>query len=188
MRHPAASSLSAFLYSVLPNDTDLSPGLERGGLASVAIIAFGATRAGFATRVGAMLPLAVVALALQSYAPTAAYFAVIPVMLAGITEAARTFRIRLIGQGFSAAVAAVVTGYLLVLGFLMMQGVGPGMPWVTTILLALAMLVWLPLWHAVPKRRAVAGSLFLLATVMALYVRFDAVPPTVAVYEPLKPS
>jgi hypothetical protein len=157
-------------------------------LSGIAIAAFGAHGSGFATRVGAMLPVALFALALQFFAPTAAYFAVIPVMLAGMVELARSLAIRPIGQAVATGVAAVVTGYLLVLGYLMMQGVGPSMPWVTIVLLALAMPVWLPLWHAVPKRPVVAGALLLVATGMALFVRFDPVPPTVAVYQPLKPS
>jgi hypothetical protein len=157
-------------------------------LTGVAIAAFGARRGGFATRVGAVLPLTLAAIALQAYAPTAAFFIVIPVMLAGLVELVRSFRKPLLSRATSALVAAVMTGFLLTLGFFAMQGVGPSMPWITAILMALAMLVWLPLWQAVPKWKVVAGSLLLAATAMALFIRFDPVPPTVAVYEPLKPG
>jgi hypothetical protein len=157
-------------------------------LSGLAIAAFGARRGGFATRVGAAIPLVALAVGLQAFAPTAAYFLVIPVMLAGLAEAIRTSGNKRLGQAAAALIAALVTGYLLALGFFAMQGVGPSMPWVTTVLMALAMLVWLPLWQAVPKWKVVAGVLTLAAAGMALFVRFDPVPPTVAVYEPLKPG
>lgn len=157
-------------------------------LVGIAIAVFGSRRGGFATRLGAALPLAAIAVALQAFAPTAAYFAVIPVMLAGLAEAARTSKQRKLAQGLATLVAAIVTGYLFTLGYQVMQGVGPSMPWVTSVLMALAMLVWLPLWHAVPKWKTVAAVLLLAATGLALFIRFDPVPPTVAVYEPLKPG
>ncbi|UIP05864.1 M20/M25/M40 family metallo-hydrolase [Erythrobacter sp. SDW2] len=157
-------------------------------LTGVAIVAFGARRGGFATRVGAVLPLAAIAIALQAYAPPAAFFIVIPLMLAGLVEMVRSFRKPLLSRASAALVAAVMTGFLLTLGFFAMQGVGPSMPWVTAILMALAMLTWLPLWQAVPKWRIVAGTLLLAASGMALFIRFDPVPPTVAVYSPLKPG
>ncbi|WP_435417686.1 M20/M25/M40 family metallo-hydrolase [Parerythrobacter aurantius] len=157
-------------------------------LTGIAIAIFGQRRSGFASRVGAAIPLILLAVAMQALAPTAAYFLVIPVMLAGLGEAIRTLGSKLAGEGACAAIAAVVTGYLLALGFFAMQGVGPSMPWVTTVLMALAMLMWLPLWQGVPKWRWLAAALMLAAVVVALYVRFDPVPPTVAVYEPLKPG
>lgn len=157
-------------------------------LLAAAIALFGARRGGFATRLGATLPVAGLALALQVAAPTAAYFAVIPVMLAGLTEAVRANVKPSITQAFAAFVAAIVTGYLLALGYQAMQGVGPSMPWVTAILMALAMIVWLPLWGEIPRWKPIAGSLMVLAVGMALFVRFDPVPPTVAVYQSLKPA
>lgn len=157
-------------------------------LIGIAIALFGSRRGGFATRLGATLPLAAIAVALQAFAPTASYFAVIPVMLAGLAEAVRTSKQRKLAQGLAALFATLVTGYLLALGYQVMQGVGPSMPWVTSVLIALAMLVWLPLWHAVPKWKLVAGVLLLAASGMALIIRFDPVPPTVAVYSPLKPG
>lgn len=163
-------------------------GMALMALAGIAVGAFGARRGGFATRVGAAIPLALLAVALQGFAPTAAYFLVIPVMLAGVGEAMRTTGHRLVAQAVSLLIASLVTGYLLALGYQAMQGVGPTMPWVTSVLMGLAMLVWLPLWQAIPKWRVVAGALLLGSTGMALFIRFDPVPPTVAVYEPLKPG
>lgn len=157
-------------------------------LLGVAMATFGAGRAGSATRAGAMLPVAALAVAMQAFAPTAAYFVVIPVMLAGLVEALKATAPRPLAQAAAGLVAAVVTGYLLALGYQAMQGVGPSMPWVTVLLMALAMLASLPLWHGVRKATLVGTGLILLAGAMALYVRFDPVPPTVAVYEPLKPA
>ncbi len=70
----------------------------------------------------------------------------------------------------------------------MMQGVGPSMPYVAALPAALAVLTWLPLWSGIPKARYVAIGLLLAAIAAALWVRFDPVPPTVAVYSPLKPG
>lgn len=163
-------------------------GMVLVALAGIAIACFGDRRSGFAARAGAALPLALIALGLQAFAPTAAYFVVIPLMLAGVSEFLRTTSRRKLAQGMATVVGAVVTGYLFALGYQIMQGVGPTMPWVTALPMGLAVLVWLPLWHAVPKWKTVAGVLLLAATAMALFVRFDPVPPTVAVYEPLKPG
>lgn len=157
-------------------------------LFGLAILLLGRVKNGIATRLGAAGPLVVIAVAAQALAPTAAYFIVIPVMLAGITETARVFGGARAGTIAATIIAAVVTGYMLSLGYQIMQGVGPTMPWVTTLPMALAVLGWLPLWGPVPRARPVAAAALVAALAMALWVRFDPVPPTVAVYEPLKPG
>lgn len=148
------------------------------------------SRAGteLADRIGAVVPLAVLGIAGQALAPTAAYFIVIPVMLLGLVEVVRALAKDIWGRIAAAIVAALVTGYMLSLGFQVMQGVGPGMPYAAMLPAALGVLSWLPLWPGIAKSRLIATVLLAGALAVALWVRFDPVPPTVAVYSPLKPG
>lgn len=166
------------------------------GMAAAACLAlflalFGSAPAANRTRIGASLPLLVLALGGQALAPTASYFLVIPVMLAGVLEGLRALASGTAARAVdlaNAAVAAVATGYLLTLSFWAMQGVGPTMPWVLAAPLALAVLLFLPLWPGVARSRSVALAGFALALVLALWVRFDPVAPTVAAYATDKPG
>jgi len=82
------------------------------------------------------------------------------------------------------ASAVLVTGYMLALGHQLMQGVGPTMPGAAALPLALAMASLLPVWAAIPRKRALAaGGAFLLAGLaVALWVRLDAPADTIAAY------
>lgn len=163
-------------------------GMTGFALAGVIVILLGGRRFDFGARLGAALPLALLAIAAQALAPTAAYFLVIPVMLAGLVELVRAYGGDRAGTIAAAFVAALASGYMLALGFQMMQGVGPAMPWVAALPAALAALGWLPLWQPVPRGRVVATVAIGAAVTMALWVRFDPVPPTVAVYATVKPG
>lgn len=156
-------------------------------LALVALL-WGKASVTFGHRLGATAVLAALALAGQAIAPTAAYFIVIPVMLAGLVQAVRSLAGETWGRIAAAIAAALVTGYMLSLGFQIMQGVGPSMPYAVALPAALSVLAWLPMWSPIPKARHVAIALLLGAVAVALWVRFDPVPPTVAVYSPLKPG
>lgn len=158
------------------------------GLLAVFFALWGRVEAGLATRVGAAVPVALLAIVAQALAPTAAYFLVIPMMLAGIVEAVRSYGGITPGKAAAALVAAVVTGYMLSLGYQMMQGVGPSMPWVTAIPMAVAVLGWLALQQPFPRSRTIAAVMLLAAVAVSLWVRLDPVPASVAVYSPLKPG
>lgn len=139
-------------------------------------------------RLGAAALLALLAIAAQLLAPTAAYVIVIPLMLLGLAEAVRGLAGEVWGRIAATIVAALVTGYMLSLGFQVMQGVGPGMPYAAMLPAALGVLSWLPLWPGFARIRAFAIVFLAGALAISLWVRFDPVPPTVAVYSPLKPG
>lgn len=130
--------------------------------------------------VGALLPLLALGAAAQVVAPTAAYVILWPLLLVALA-------INLKGSaGIIAAitVAALVLGYELYLGHFVMQGVGPGMPYAVVLPLALAVAAILPAWPGMarkPARRTALG-LLIAGLLVALWVRFDPLPDTVAVY------
>lgn len=160
------------------------------GLALLACVSllWGGKGHGPTARLGAALPLLAIAVVAQWFAPTAAYFIVIPVMLVGCVEAIRALNSEGLGRVSAGVVAALVAGYLLALGWQIMQGVGPTMPYAVVLPAGLAVISLLPLWPEQKRPRMLAGVLLVAAIGMALFVRFDPVPPTVAVYSPLKPA
>jgi len=162
------------------------PRLEAMALASSVaafLLTMGAWRPNPAAMAGAALPLLLLGVAGQVVAPTAAYVVVLPVMLvAGAIAAARGFGMA--GQGLAVIIAALVAGYMLSLGHQVMQGVGPNLPVVALLPLALAGLVMLPLWPAMNRKHVgvSAAVLLALAAGTALWVRLDPLADTVAVY------
>lgn len=130
--------------------------------------------------VGALLPLLALGAAAQVVAPTAAYVILWPLLLVALA-------INLKGSAgiiAAIAVAALVLGYELYLGHFVMQGVGPGMPYAVVLPLALAVAAILPAWPGMARRpaRRTAFGLLIAGLLVALWVRFDPLPDTVAVY------
>ncbi|MBD3730369.1 MAG: M20/M25/M40 family metallo-hydrolase [Sphingomonadales bacterium] len=152
------------------------------------LFVFGPRESAQRKRIGAALPLLGLAIIGQAQAPTAAYFLVIPVILAGVVEAIRAIGGKRAGLIFASIFAALVAGNLLGLGYWTMQGVGPSMPFVIALPAALIALMWLALWPGLASARKLGGVALLAALALALWVRFDAVPPTVAVYAADKPG
>lgn len=157
-----------------------------GGMAAVLVLLGGALSP--AGKVGAALPLLMIAAAAQAIAPTAAYFIVIPVMLAALALLSLQRSGGTAARAFAGAVAGSVVGYMLALGHQVMQGVGPTMPMAAALPLALGALGLLPVWHGVTSRtaRISAAGLLILAMAVALWVRLDPVAETVAVYADTK--
>ncbi len=157
-----------------------------GGMAAALVLLGGALSP--AGKVGAALPLLMIAAAAQAIAPTAAYFIVIPVMLAALAQLSLQRSGGTAARAFAGAVAASVVGYMLALGHQVMQGVGPTMPMAAALPLALGALGLLPVWHGVTSRtaRISAAGLLILAMAVALWVRLDPVAETVAVYADTK--
>lgn len=131
-------------------------------------------------RTGGALLLAAIGLAAQALAPTAAYVVVVPVLLAALVLCLEDRPARIAAVAF----AALVVGYQIYLGHFVMQGVGPTMPFVLALPLALVALALQPLWPGIERRRARQGGAVLLglALAMALWVRLDPVADSVAVY------
>lgn len=155
---------------------------------AAALLLFGGGALSTAGKVGAALPLLLIAAAGQAIAPTAAYFIVVPVMLAALALLSLTRSSGTAARLFAGAVASAVLGYMLALGHQVMQGVGPTMPMAAALPLALAVLGLLPVWSGLGVRtaRLAAGALLVLAVGVALWVRLDPIAPSVAVYADTK--
>ncbi|MFM5907517.1 MAG: peptidase M20, partial [Novosphingobium sp.] len=130
--------------------------------------------------IGASLPLLIAGAAAQAFAPTAAYVMIVPLLLV-------TIAITINGAAGKAAamfVAALVLGYEIYLGHFTLQGVGPGMPYAVVIPFALAVVAMLPVWPGMARRpaRRLAAGFLVLSLLMALWIRFDPLADTVAVY------
>jgi hypothetical protein len=84
----------------------------------------------------------------------------------------------------SVIAAMLGIGYMIALGWQLIQAVGPATPMVVALPLALAAALAAPLVPAIARGRALktAGLLILLALAIALWVRLDALAPSVAVY------
>lgn len=153
-----------------------------------ALLVLGKERAGGRTRIGAALPVVALGLAAQALVPTAGYFVVIAALFAGLVEASGVLAGDRVRQMTTALLATVLTGYLMALSFWAMQGVGPSMPWVVALPLVLVVMLLLGIWPGLARARAFAAVALVAALSVALWVRFDPIPPTVAVYASDKPA
>lgn len=151
-------------------------------VAGVFLLLFGHAVMKQAQLAGAALLFALLGIAVQAAAPTAAYVVVVPVLLGALA-------ITLTGKGaatraLALACTAPVLGYMIYLGHAVMQGVGASMPMAAALPAALAGLALLPVWPGLAKQVALRNGIALLglALATALWVRLDPVADTVAVY------
>lgn len=146
--------------------------------------AFVGWRGRSAAAAGMVLPLVALAIAIQWFAPTAAYILVVPAMLIALSLAFAKWRPGSAARWIAVTIAALVAGYMLALGHQLMQGVGPDNPSVAALPLLIAVTALVPLFPAFPPRRAlIAAAAFALAGLaVALWVRLDPLPASVAVY------
>jgi len=77
-------------------------------------------------------------------------------------------------------------GYMLGFGFFLLQAVGPGMPMVAAVPLAVSAVLLLPLMPEPRRALTLAAALLVVATGIALWVLLDPVAPSVAVYSDTK--
>lgn len=133
---------------------------------------------------GMALPLLLLGAFAQARAPTAAFPIVVPLFLGAIAAAIWRYPGARVGAIASVIVAALGGGYMLALGWQLIEAVGPGMPMVAALPLALAAVLAAPLVPAVDRRKALAmaGLLIALALAIALWVRLDAVAPSIPPY------
>lgn len=151
-----------------------------GGVAA-ALIMFGRKSLSANGLIGAAFPLFALGIFLQVRVPTASYFVVLAVMLvsiAGLTQR------RLKTNWGPALLAAIVIGYMLSLFHQLMLGIGPDLPSVAVVPLALLLLAALPTFAGLRPRTANigAGLCIGLAAVLALWIRFDPIAATVPLY------
>jgi len=135
---------------------------------------------------GAAIPLLVLGAILQAVAPTASYPFVVPMMLGGLALAIDRFAGRSVGIAATIVAAMLGVGYMLGLGFFLMQAVGPGMPMAAAIPLAISAVLLLPLMPEPRRVLMVAAALLAVATGIALWVLLDPVAPSAAVYSDTK--
>jgi len=129
-------------------------------------------------------PFLLLALVAQALAPTAAFPLYLPLLLGGIGAAVMRWRGGAVGAWTMTVCAMLGVGYMLTLGHGLFQAVGPDMPFVLALPLALSGLLLLPLFFRLERPRAMKETavLVVLALGIALWVRFDAVAASVAVY------
>jgi hypothetical protein len=148
------------------------------------LLALAGWRARPGNAIGAAVPVLLVGVVAQWFAPTAAYILIVPVVLVALAHAAAKGWPGRGAQWFSVAVAALVFGYELALGHQLMQGVGPTTPFVAALPLAIALAALAALIPALPAKRAlIAALVFALAGgATAIAIRSDPLADTIAVY------
>ena len=162
------------------------PKLEILALIACAVlffIFFGQKRLTTNEYLGAVLPVFILAILAQFLAPTATYFITLPVLFFSFS-ALLIRKQPQSGIWVSVIFAAVIFGYMLGLGHLLMLGVGPDMLSVAILPAILAALAMLPLYPGLP--RETVGYLILigiiLAIALALWIRLDPIAITVPTY------
>jgi hypothetical protein len=137
---------------------------------------------------GLVLPVWLTAAAFQAFAPSAAYVLTVPLLLGGAAALVRGFAPRREWRVVLVIVAAVVTGYALVLGYSLLQAVGPALPMVCVLSLLMAVPVLVPLRAPLPvgRVRGAAGLLLVAALGVALWVRWDAPAASIATYDQVR--
>lgn len=134
---------------------------------------------------GMAAPVILLALGMQTFAPVAAYILVLPVMLGGIAATLRRHGPNLVATIFGAVAGALVAGYAFLLGFSLLQAVGPTMLAVAVLPLLIACIALVPLRPVIsahPGWRVFELLLLFSTLALALWIRFDPIAPTVAVY------
>ena len=135
---------------------------------------------------GAAIPLLVLGVIMQAVAPTASYPLAVPLMLGGMALLVDRYAGRSVGIAATIVAAMLGVGYMLGFGFFLMQAVGPGMPTVAALPLAISAVLILPLMPEPRRALTVAAALLIVATGLALWVLLDPIAPSVAVYSDAK--
>jgi hypothetical protein len=148
------------------------------------MLAFAGWRGRAGESVGVALPVLLLGALAQWFAPTAAYILLVPLLLTALAQAAAKRWPGRAALWLCVAAAALVGGYQLALGHQLMQGVGPDMPWLAALPLAITLAALAPLLPALPSRKTlIAATIFaLVGGATALAIRSDPVADTVAVY------
>lgn len=136
-------------------------------------------------RLGAALPIFILGILGQIFAPTATYFITLPLLLCGLTSLLmRRWPEKIWAKAGAVILTAGVTGYMISLGHLLMLGVGPDMLSVAILPAAIAVLAILPLYQGVSKRTVYSISAvgLALSVVVALWIRLDPIAATVPLY------
>ena len=146
---------------------------------------FGRKRLDANERLGVAIPVIILGVTGQALAPTAAYFITLSLLLCGLGS----FLIyrwpdRKFGAVAAVIMTAMVAGYMLSIGHLLMLGVGPNMLPVAILPAAIAALAILPLYQGLPKRacKILAITGLAVSILIALWIRLDPIAATVPLY------
>jgi hypothetical protein len=131
---------------------------------------------------GAAIPMLVLGIVMQAVAPTASYPFAMPLMLGGVALAIDRYAGKSAGVAAAIVAAMLGVGYMLGFGFFLLQAVGPGMPMIAAIPLAIVVVLILPLMPEPRRALTVAAALLVMATGIALWVLLDPIAPSAAVY------
>jgi hypothetical protein len=123
---------------------------------------------------------------MQAIAPTASYPFAVPLLLGGVALAIDRYAGRSAGVAAAIVAAMLGVGYMLGFGFFLLQAVGPGMPMVAAIPLAISTVLLLPLMPEPRRALTLAMALLVVAMGIALWVLLDPIAPSVAVYSEIK--
>ena len=135
---------------------------------------------------GAAIPLLVLGVVMQVVAPTASYPLAVPLMLGGVALAIDRYAGKSAGIAAAIVAAMLGVGYMLGFAFFLLQAVGPGMPMIAAIPLAISVVLLLPLMPEPRRALMVAAALLVVATGIALWVLLDPIAPSAAVYNDTK--
>lgn len=135
---------------------------------------------------GAAIPLLLLGVVMQAMAPTASYPLAVPLMLGGAALAIDRYAGRSAGIAATIIAAMLGIGYMLGLGFFLMQAVGPGTPMAAALPLAISAVLILPLMPEPRRALTMAVALLVIATGLALWALLDPIAPSVAVYTDTK--
>lgn len=135
--------------------------------------------------IGAAIPLFILAVLGQFFAPTAAYFITLSLLLCALTSLTlQRWPGKKVGAIMAIAASSLVLGYILSLEHLLLLGVGPDMLAVAILPAAIGALAILPLYAGLSKRAATSLTVIgLSASIgLALWIRLDPIASTVPLY------
>ncbi len=146
---------------------------------SLFVLIFGGARLSSNTRLGVAIPIFVIAIIGQVFAPTASYFLTGTLLLWGLAAFME-------GPKNSVIIitSALVFGYMIFLGHLLMLGVGPYMLPVAILPATLAALTLAPVLPEFSDKIkfSLSGLSLAAALILSLWIRFDPIAPTVPLY------
>jgi len=152
---------------------------------AVFLVLFGHKSLSSHESVGAVLPLLLLGIICQAFAPSAVYFLTLSILLYGIIALLRRRGFaHKAGRAASVILAALVLGYMIGLGHLLMLGVGADMLSVAILPAALAVLAVLPFYHGLSKRFSRLGATIALSVSIAsaIWIRMDPIASSVPLY------
>lgn len=136
-------------------------------------------------RLGAAIPIFLLGIIGQALAPTATYFISVALMLCGVSSLfMQRYSERLFTKILAVILTALIFGYMVNLGHLLMLGVGPDLLSAAILPAAIAALVLLALYQKISKgaAKSLAVTGFFFATALALWIRLDPIAVTVPLY------